>query len=186
MSRLLLPSIVLALVLAASPVRALEEPAPDPLDETTVWADRPHRVQLGISYPGVLDIRYSYAVLPKLRAGASFIGLPPFLFGGALQGDYLLLDNRLGNKGFLTISGGLQALLVKYNFGIVGIRPNDIDWGVGPEVALDIGFGWFSAGVGVGALIGDWRSLERDIAPDVTPGENLVITFTLPRLAVNW
>jgi hypothetical protein len=179
---------IIALTFASTaPVGAQEVPTDEPEEEsTTVWSERPHRITVSAGYPSVLDIRYSFAVLPRLRAGASFVGLAPLLFGGALQCDYLVFEGRLGTDGFVTGSAGLQALLLKYNLAIVGAPPNDIDWGIGPELALDIGVGWFSAGLGVGLLVGDWRSLERDIGPEVTPGSNVVVTFTVPRISVSW
>lgn len=172
---------------SASSTAAEEASSPEAVDgAATPWETRPSKLSAGVGYPHVLHISYGYAFLPSLRVSASFVGLPPLMFGGGLQADYLVLNGRFGKQGFVTLGAGLQALLLKYNFGIVGIRPNDIDWGVGPELALDVGYAWFSAGIGVGALVGDWRSLKRDIGPDVTPSENIAIAFSLPRLSISW
>jgi hypothetical protein len=177
--------LIVLIALASATVTAEEVPTAAPAPQTP-WEERPSRAMVSIGYPQVLHIGYSYAVLPTVRVGGAFIGLPPFLFGGSVQGEYLLTHARSGEHGYVTVSSGIEAMLLKYNFGIVGIQPNDIDWGIGPTIAVDVGFGWFSAGAGVSVLAGDWRSLERDIAPDVTPSKHLAVSFTLPRLSVSW
>lgn len=150
------------------------------------WSSRPFRFSLGAGYPHLLHLSFGYAPVPSWRVSASYVGLPPFVFGGGLQVDYLLAAAAIGKKGFVTASAGMQSMLVKYNFGFVGIQPNGIDWGVGPEVAVDVGVGWFSAGLGVGLMAGDWRCLNRQIGPEVTPSDHVVVTFSVPRLSIHW
>ena len=175
--------ICLAILSTSATASAQEtvEPVPE-----SAWDARPFRVEASIAYPHVLHVAFGYSPAPRWRVSASFDGLVPFLFGGGLHLDFLLYDRKFGRNGWFTARGGLQSLVMKYNFDVVGIQPNDVDWGLGPDIGIDVGIGWFSVGAGVGVMVGDWRSLRTDIAPDVTPSDNLVVTFTVPRLAVNW